>query len=241
MKNKLFLIFSLFFSACSCGGANSSWNFTYPYEENGTQFFKHIAERTVLIQITALTNSSGGNRTVLGTGSGAIISSNGLVLTANHVVDVPNTELQIFRCELNEVSCAFICGQGMSGRVVKNSSFHDVATVRMRGARNLPYFKLGKSGAIRPGDLLWRVGMDPTGWAAGPLLQTLIPPYDSMEILMPAAPGASGGPLVNSSGKLVGTVVSTPSADGAFRVLTYAVPIDTARRVLLFRPSKNSN
>lgn len=223
---KFFPAVAALFFACA---NQSGWNVSYPYEKNGTPFFEKIAKRTVLIQTTAIFN---GNRNMVWTGAGAVISTNGLVLTANHVVSGPFTDIQIYSCELTEDKSNIVCGNGVPGKVLRRDLGNDIALVQMRTQGGLPRFRLGRSGTLRPGNVLWRVGMDITGWAAGPLLRGN-DQSAQLEILTPASGGASGGPVVDGNGSLVGIVTSTPNAEIASRIVTLAVPLELIRSRLL--------
>lgn len=222
----------------ACGSPQAgSWDFTYPYKENGTAFLEQIAKRMVLVQTTSLTN---GSRNVIGNGAGAVISSDGLLLTANHVVSAPRTELQVYRCGLNLDKTAAVCGNPVGARVIRRTDvLTDVALLKMNKMSKLPYFQMGRSRGLAPGTVLWRMGMDPIGWAAGPLLLQENETHH-LEILMPTTYGASGGPVADSRGHLVGIVTSMPTAYEASKLLAYATPIDTIRRKLL-RRTRNRN
>ncbi len=230
------LFFVVMAASCACGGNTAKWELAYPYETNGTAFFEHIAKRTVLIQTSAIFN---GNRNVYYTGAGAVIGSEGTVLTANHVVSGPFTDIQIYQCELTPDRSNIVCGHGVAGRVLRRSATEDIALLKMRDAHNLPKFALGRSKSLVPGNLLWRVGMDVTGWAAGPLLRSR-GCGTQLEILTPASGGASGGPVVNGAGALVGIVTSTPNAEIASRIVTFAVPIDRIRDRVLSRSRRRN-
>ncbi len=220
------LVFFLFLSACATPH-NIRWLEEYPYDHNGTEFLQEVAVRTVRVEAVSVAN---GNSVLVSRGAGAVVSSNGLVLTANHVLGERFTVLYAYRCGLNTQQSAISCGKQESARVVWRDPSHDLALLRIVDAHNMPRFRLGRLAGLKRGDLLWRVGMDDTGWAAGPLLAARSSRVSNrMEILVPARGGASGGPVVDSEGRLVGIVTSTPSEEVAISLVTYAVSIDFAR------------
>lgn len=235
MKHRLLALICLSTFVVSCGAElyrpNVRWLHQYPYQRNGTNFISRIAERVVRIETVSFMN---GNRRTTGLGSGAIISSDGLVLTANHVLGAQFLKVYVSRCALVPQFGMISCGNQAEARVLRRDIRNDIALIRVAGAQNWPYFRLGKTGEMRNGEMLWRAGMDVTGWTAGVLLEPHLGDR-SIEILMPARGGASGGPIVNGRGRLVGIVTSTPDVHIAVEVVTNAVPMETIRSRLLNR------
>lgn len=163
-----------------------------------------------------------------GTGSGFIISADGLILTNAHVVSGADT-----------VSVTMKDGRELRGRVVGQDSLTDVAVIRVQ-ANNLPTVALGNSDGLKPGEWAIAIG-NPLGLdntvTAGIISAT---GRSSSEVRVPdkrvsfiqtdAAinPGNSGGPLLNQRGEVVG--MNTAIIGGA-QGLGFAVPINTAQRV----------
>lgn len=236
MKHKSLLIICLLIFVFSCGSSsnrpNVRWLHRYPYQRNGTNFISRIAERIVRIETVSFMN---GNRRTTGLGSGAIISSDGLVLTANHVLGAQFLKIYVSRCALVPQFGLISCGNQLEARVLRRDTRNDIALIRVAGAENWPNFRLGRTREMRNGEMLWRAGMDVTGWTAGVLLEPYLGDRSSIEILMPARGGASGGPIVDNRGRLVGIVTSTPAAHVAVGVVTYAVPMETICSRLLNR------
>lgn len=235
MKHRLLALICLSTFVVSCGSEsyrpNVRWLHQYPYQRNGTNFISRIAERIVRIESVSFMN---GNRRTTGLGSGAIISPDGLVLTANHVLGAQFLKVYVSRCALVPQFGMINCGNQFEARVLRRDTRNDIALIFVPGAENWPNFRLGRTREIRNGEMLWRAGMDVTGWTAGVLLEPHLGSR-SIEILMPARGGASGGPIVNGRGRLVGIVTSTPDVHIAVEVVTYAVPMETIRSRLLNR------
>ncbi|MBW4439993.1 MAG: trypsin-like peptidase domain-containing protein [Plectolyngbya sp. WJT66-NPBG17] len=163
-----------------------------------------------------------------GTGSGFVISSDGLILTNAHVVSGADT-----------VSVTMKDGRELSGKVVGQDPLTDVAVVRVQ-ANNLPAVSLGNSDALKPGEWAIAIG-NPLGLdntvTAGIISAT---GRSSSEVRVPdkrvnfiqtdAAinPGNSGGPLLNQRGEVIG--MNTAIIGGA-QGLGFAVPINTAQRI----------
>ncbi|MBE9009562.1 trypsin-like peptidase domain-containing protein [Pseudanabaenaceae cyanobacterium LEGE 13415] len=163
-----------------------------------------------------------------GTGSGFIISADGLILTNAHVVSGADT-----------VSVTMKDGRELRGRVVGQDPLTDVAVIRVQ-ANNLPTVALGNSDTLKPGEWAIAIG-NPLGLdntvTAGIISAT---GRSSAEVRVPdkrvnfiqtdAAinPGNSGGPLLNQRGEVIG--MNTAIIGGA-QGLGFAVPINTAQRI----------
>ncbi|MCU0549583.1 MAG: trypsin-like peptidase domain-containing protein [Leptolyngbya sp. Prado105] len=163
-----------------------------------------------------------------GTGSGFIISGDGLILTNAHVVSGADT-----------VTVTMKDGREISGRVVGQDPLTDVAVVRVQ-ANNLPTVPLGNSDGLKPGEWAIAIG-NPLGLdntvTAGIISAT---GRSSAEVRVAdkrvsfiqtdAAinPGNSGGPLLNQRGEVIG--MNTAIIGGA-QGLGFAIPINTAQRI----------
>lgn len=163
-----------------------------------------------------------------GSGSGAVITPDGFILTNNHVI--AGAKSMIVR---------FIDGREKDGFVVGYDEVTDLALVRVTDDK-LPYAKLGDSNTLKVGQLVIAIGnphgfqntvsagvvsalgrtLDlPTGRKIGDLIQT-----DAS-----LNPGNSGGPLVNSLGKIIGINTAIQyMAQG----IGFAVPAKTAEFVI---------
>ena len=163
-----------------------------------------------------------------GTGSGVLFTPDGFLLTNHHVVQGSEK----VRVRLND-------GSEMSGRVIGNDAVTDLAVVQAEGA-TFPFAALGDSAKLKVGQLAVAIG-SPLGFestvtagvisALGRTLRSVSGHLVDNIIQTDAAlnPGNSGGPLVDSAGRVVGinTAIIQP-AQG----ICFAVPINTAKTIL---------
>lgn len=176
----------------------------------------------------AVVNLRVGRGQQMGSGSGVLFSPEGYLLTNHHVVG-----------ESDKVRVRLHDGQEVIGRVIGNDPWTDLALVRADGD-TFPYATLGDSQKLRVGQLVVAIG-SPLGFestltagvvsALGRNLRSVTGHLVDNVIQTDAAlnPGNSGGPLVDSRGRVVGinTAVIQP-AQG----ICFAIPINMAKHIL---------
>jgi S1-C subfamily serine protease len=164
-----------------------------------------------------------------GTGSGVVISPDGLVLTNAHVVN----GARVIRLSDTE-------GRTTDARLLGIDPDTDLALLRADAARSLAYAPLGDSKKLRRGQLAIAIG-NPLGFestvtagvisALGRSLRATTGRMIEDVIQTDAAlnPGNSGGPLVSSRGEVIG--INTAVIIGA-QGICFAVASNTANHVL---------
>ena len=166
-------------------------------------------------------------------GSGSIIDSRGYVLTNNHVVE-----------NAYKVNVTLADGTSYEGNVIGSDQENDLAVVKFEpDGHPLMTIPFGSSGNLRVGQKVLAIGNPfafertlTTGIISGlgrPLRNDKgIVIRDLIQTDASINPGNSGGPLLNSKGELIGvnTMIYTPS--GGSVGIGFAVPVDTARRVV---------
>src|SRR5262249_23990354 len=162
-------------------------------------------------------------------GSGVIVSSDGHILTNNHVVDGA-TEIKVSLPDKRE----------MNAKVVGTDPKTDVAVLKI-DARELPTLPLGDSTKMRVGDCAIAVG-NPFGVGETVTVGIIsatgrgglgIEDYeDFIQTDAAVNPGNSGGPLVNVNGELIGINTAILSGGGGNEGVGFAVPINMARTVM---------
>jgi len=179
-------------------------------------------------------------REIPGMGSGFIISPEGYVLTAEHVVH-----------SADEIEITLSDGRSFPGEVVGRDPYTDTAVVRIEGGEDLPVSILGDSDHLEVGQWAIAIG-NPFGFIVKDPQPTVtvgvvsatnrtmrfqlatgeVRIYEGL-IQTDAAinPGNSGGALVNSLGEVIGINSSILSTSGGNQGIGFAIPINAAREV----------
>jgi S1-C subfamily serine protease len=208
-----------------------------------------------LVDITSTFTTQGS--TAMGTGM--ILTSNGLVLTNNHVIE-DATSISARDVATNTTYTATVVGYDLT---------KDVALLQLTNASGLTTVKTGDSSKLTTGDKIVGIGnAGGTGgtpsYAAGTvkaLNQTITAGDESnpagseklsglVEVNADILPGDSGGPLVTAKGKVIGMDTAGSSANGGFGfeqfgVATtsrgYAIPINDALKIVKSIEKGNSS
>lgn len=164
-------------------------------------------------------------------GSGVIVSPEGYILTANHVVDGAD-EIKVSIGEKKKEYDA---------KVIGTDPPTDVAVLKI-DAKDLPAITLADSDLLEIGDLVLAIG-NPYGLSqtvtmgiVSALGRNGLPGFNQYQdfIQTDAAinPGNSGGALVDAEGRLVGINTAIFSRDGGNQGIGFAVPVNLARHVM---------
>jgi serine protease Do len=161
-----------------------------------------------------------------GTGSGVIVSSNGYILTNNHVVDGA-TEVMVTLHDKRE----------LKARVIGTDPSTDIAVIKIEGS-NFPTLTLADSSKVEVGDIVLAVG-DPFGVgqtvtqgivsATGRSGLGIEEREDFIQTDAAINPGNSGGALVDDEGHLVGINTAIVGNSGGNVGIGFAVPINMAK------------
>lgn len=162
-------------------------------------------------------------------GSGAIVASDGIILTNNHVVD-HGRDIRIVLADRRE----FVA------KVVGTDRKTDLAVLRI-DAKNLPVLPFGDSSKIRVGETVIAVG-NPLGVgqtvsrgiisAKGRANVGVTDYEDFLQTDAAINPGNSGGALVSLRGELIGINTAIASRTGGFQGIGFAIPSNMARQVM---------
>jgi len=165
-------------------------------------------------------------------GSGFLISSDGYIMTNNHVVE-----------DFDRLSVMLHDRRTFEASVVGRDPDTDIAIIKIDG-RGLPAVSFGNSDSLRVGEWVLAIGtpldsafsftvtagivsgrgrrlrLDPTNqWAISDFIQT-----DAA-----VNPGNSGGPLVNIRGQVVGINAAIASQTGFYSGYSFAIPVNLAK------------
>lgn len=164
----------------------------------------------------------------IGSGSGVLLAPDGYVLTNHHVVR-----------NAGRIRLTLTDGSRLGAVAVGADPPNDIALVRANGS-GLPYADLGDSTGLRAGQLVIAIGnplgfqstvstgvVSATGRAMRSLDGRLI--ENVIQHTAPLNPGSSGGPLVDSRGRVVG--INT-AIIAAAQGIGFAVPSNMARHVV---------
>ena len=164
-----------------------------------------------------------------GEGSGVIVSSDGYIVTNNHVVD-GSTELTVSMGDKRE----------MKARVIGTDAKTDIALIKV-DAKDLPHVVLGESSKVEVGDIALAMG-NPFGLGQTVTMGIIsatgrgglgIEDYeDFIQTDASINPGNSGGALVNTRGELIGINTAILSRSGGNQGVGFAVPVDLVRNVM---------
>jgi serine protease Do len=164
-----------------------------------------------------------------GTGSGFIISKDGLILTNNHVID----NAQAITVTLGDK-------QQYKGKVVGRDPKTDLAVLKIAPKESLTTVSLGDSDAMRVGDWVMAIGNPfgltntvTTGIVSAKGRTIGAGPYDNfIQTDAPINPGNSGGPLFNMAGEVVGINTAIFSQSGGNVGIGFAIPVNLVKSLL---------
>lgn len=156
-----------------------------------------------------------------GTGSGSIISPDGLILTNAHVVAGSRT-----------VRIVLPDGTKLEGDVVAfGEAGLDLAAVQLRNQRNLPTIQIADPTSIAVGQRAFAIG-NPFGQFQGTFTTGIVSRVDPNRGLIQTDtainPGNSGGPLLNSRGELIGvnSAIFSPRGSAGNIGIGFAITVD---------------
>ncbi|MDD7914449.1 trypsin-like peptidase domain-containing protein [Polaribacter ponticola] len=166
----------------------------------------------------------------VGTGSGVIISSDGYIVTNNHVID-----------KANEIEITLNDKKKYKAELIGTDKDNDIALLKIDVDMDLPYVPFADSDYIKVGEWVLAVG-NPYNLTSTVTAGIVSAKGRDLEgnsaidsfIQTDAAvnPGNSGGALVNTRGELVGINTAISSKTGSFVGYSFAVPSNIAKKIV---------
>jgi Do/DeqQ family serine protease len=216
--------------------------------QEGQIDFTYAAEQTIhgVVHVRIKMNSSQENplmqwfygdrsprpRDVSGYGSGVIISSDGYIITNNHVIE-----------NAGSVDVTLNDKRSYTAKVVGRDPATDIALLKIK-ADNLPYIKYGNSEKLKLGEWVLAIG-NPFNLtssvtagivsAKGRSLGLSEGSYSIESFIQTDAAlnmGNSGGALVDTKGMLVGITSAILSPSGAYAGNSFAIPVSIVKKVV---------
>ncbi len=195
--------------------------------QNLTELYEKVSPAVVVINTSEKEILGRGNQknvaTSEGLGSGVLISEDGLILTAAHVVQTAE-----------DVQVHFNDGQTIPAKVVSSAPTADVAMIKLMWAPKNPVtVEIGDSDKVKIGDQIFIIGSPygiaqslSAGYVSGRHTQKNISDgLNMVEYFQTDAAinqGNSGGPMFNMKGEVIGVVSYILSLSGGYQGLGFA-------------------
>ncbi len=163
-----------------------------------------------------------------GLGSGVIVSSDGYILTNNHVVG-----------HADEIHVTLLDKREFTAKVIGKDPKTDLALIKIDTKQPLPSASLGDSEQTEVGDWVVAIGspfgfnLTVTSGIVSAKGRALGGNYDNfIQTDASINPGNSGGPLFNTDGQVIGINTAIYSSTGSNAGIGFAIPIDIAKSVM---------
>jgi serine protease Do len=173
----------------------------------------------------------------MSTGSGVIISSDGYIITNNHVID----KAEKIEITLNDK-------RTYTAELIGKDPTTDIALLKIK-EQNLPFLSYGNSDDVKVGEWVLAVGnpFNLTSTVTAGIVSAkgrsinilendpdngLFPIESFIQTDAAVNPGNSGGALVNTQGQLIGINSAIASTTGTYSGYSFAVPVNIAKKVV---------
>ncbi len=205
-----------------------------------TNLYERLNPSVVNIEIVSGVHSALNMDIVDSSGSGFVLDTNGHIITNAHVAR-----------DAEEIIVTFYNGLVAQAELIGYDDYSDLAVIKVNPER-LPLYpvELGDSNTLKVGQRVIAIG-NPFGLKgsmtvgivsalgrslpSAELLDSRYDRYSNPSIIQVDAavnPGNSGGPLLDSYGRVVGINTAIRTDSGIFQGIAFAVPVNTARRVI---------
>ncbi len=218
-----------------------SMNIKQTFAQEIRELFNKVNPAVVVIrtlQIKPTLSTKEGYLGMEGQGSGVMISDDGKIMTAAHVVQIAD-----------KIMVEFFDGQEIPANVIASAPFADISLLQLeRKPNNIKPVKLGDSDKAEIGDRTFIVGAPyglkhtlTVGYISGRhKSSTVIGNLTPLELFQTDAAinmGNSGGPMFNMKGEVIGIVSYILSQSGGFEGIGFAVTSNLGDRLLIKQKS----
>jgi serine protease Do len=170
----------------------------------------------------------------MASGSGAIISEDGYIVTNTHVVD-----------GADEITVTLTNKKSFKARLIASDPATDLAVIKI-DAKGLPFLLYGNSDNVKVGQWVLAVGYPltlETTVTAGIISakgrtldinrrQSNAPVESFIQTDAAVNPGNSGGPLIDLNGKLIGINSAIASPTGAYAGYSFTIPVNIVKKIV---------
>ncbi|NQX84472.1 MAG: trypsin-like peptidase domain-containing protein [Flavobacteriaceae bacterium] len=168
-------------------------------------------------------------RQQVGTGSGVVISPDGLIITNNHVIDGAQS-----------ISITTNNNKTYEAELIGTDPNTDIALLKIETDEELPYTTFGDSNDAKIGEWVLAVGnpFNLTSTVTAGIISAKSrdleggPIQSFIQTDAAVNPGNSGGALVNTNGELIGINTAITSQTGSYIGYSFAVPSNIAKKVI---------
>ncbi len=195
---------------------------------------KQVSPATVSLKVIGVDNDT---ETVIGSGTGFIITDDGYIVTNQHVVVLAEEAVSTYYVTV------VLPGDDLPVRaeVVGSDAQTDIAVIKVDTDKKLPCVKLGDSDLLQAGELAVVIGnalgsLDDSvtvGVISAPSREINRNGY-RVEVIQTDAsvnPGSSGGPLINSYGEVVG-ITNSKIITSTSENVGFAIPVNAVKKVI---------
>ena len=212
------------------------------YTQQLSELFNQVKSSVVVIHVMSKQNTGIGNpyqqTSVGGLGSGVLVSEDGYILTAAHVVN-----------DAAEIMVEFFDGQEIPARIERLANQADVALIKLqKPPANPNVAKIGESDSVKVGDPVFVIGA-PMGLSysltsgiisARHNMHKMTNSFVAAEFFQTDASintGNSGGPVFNMQGEVIAIASAILSRSGGFEGIGFAATTEIARSLLVEKES----
>jgi serine protease Do len=204
--------------------------------QNLDEIFRRVSPSVVVVRTRGRDVGAGGVTRFTQTGSGVLISNEGRVVTAAHVVN-----------GMDEITVEGIGGEVVRATLLSANAAADVSLLQLeRVTAAMRVARIGNSDTVQVGQQAMIVGAPyglaysmSVGWISARWPpNTIFPDMPLAEFLQTTATintGNSGGPVFNMAGEVIAIVSQNISKSGGSEGLGFVVTINSARNLLIPR------